>query len=207
MIATEVVLEALDPIEFHRPRHTLKGRLTKSDLGQVSQWRSKTLLGRPRVKGCPPEAPRGARDLVATDARELVRQVRDRVRALTRSKNVDLLSQCTETPVWVQERPFATALSELVRNAIQASGREQSVLIEACDTGEGDVLWQIQDSGKGMSGRALAHLGQQPRSVRRARAGLGVEYAWAVVEAHGGLLHFESALGVGTTATIWLPGA
>ena len=89
---------------------------------------------------------------------------------------------------------------QIVSAAFAAFDKAAALMeIEVRRTPEGDVLWQIHDHGEGMSVHGLRALGQ-PTS------GLGVMFAWAVVEHHGGLLHFESAPGGGTTATIWLPG-
>lgn len=208
MIATEMLSDSpCTPREIHGRRRALTGSLTSSAQGRTTQWCSKTLLGRPNARGVPPDPARvGARELTTTDAGELVRQVRERVRALALSRSVEVIDRVACSPLWVQPRPFASAIGELVKNAVEASRRDTFVLVEACDTGDGDVLWQIQDTGQGIAGRALANLGHPPRHLGRGRAGRGVEYAWAVVEAHGGLLHFESAVGVGTTATVWLPG-
>lgn len=79
------------------------------------------------------------------------------------------------------------------------------MIVDVRDTSEGDVLWQIQDAGEGMPEEILAALGQARPAISDGRSGLGVAFAWAVVEKHGGLLRFESAPGVGTTASIWLP--
>jgi signal transduction histidine kinase len=73
------------------------------------------------------------------------------------------------------------------------------------DVGEGDVVWQVQDTGGGKSERGLAELGHPPHTAEPEGPGRGVALAQAVVEAHGGVLRFESARGVGTTATIWVP--
>jgi signal transduction histidine kinase len=78
------------------------------------------------------------------------------------------------------------------------------VIVDVRDV-EGDVLWQVQDAGEGMVEGSLAKLGKLPETAGPGSARLGIARAWAVVEAHGGLLRFESAPGVGTTATIWLP--
>jgi PAS domain S-box-containing protein len=143
---------------------------------------------------------------VAVDAHELAEQAHERVRDRAHDKCVEVHLYCTCPRVWVRVRPFADALFELLHNAVRAAATHCPVVVEVQDTNEGDVLWQIQDSGEGMPGRVLAELGQPLRSPWGG-FGLGVALAWAVIERHGGLLRFESAPGVGTTTSIWLPGA
>ena len=127
------------------------------------------------------------------DAKELTQRVLDRVRAHADAKDVDIVVYCTCGLVCVQPHAFSDALHELLHNAVRATRRGHPVIVDIRDVGEGDVLWQVQDAGEGRSERGLAVPGQD------------VSIAQAVVEAHGGVLRFESAPGVGTTATIWLP--
>jgi PAS domain-containing protein len=172
--------------------------------------RSKTLLGRAetmaRLPGAhPSERDRGLRGaFVAIDAREVVERARERVRVHSDAKNVDVVAHCTCGPVRVQPEAFSDALYELLHNAVRAARRGHPVIVDVRDV-EGDVLWQVQDAGEGMVEGSLAKLGKLPETAGPGSARLGIARAWAVVEAHGGLLRFESAPGVGTTATIWLP--
>lgn len=149
--------------------------------------------------------PAPTRSFALLNAHELAQRVCERARELARAKEVNVILRCACNRIWVHPHAFAEALYELVKNAVQATRKRYPVIVDVRNTGEGDVLWQIRDGGKGMSERALAQLGQPPRSALKGGSGLGVAYAWAVIEKHGGLLRFESAAGVGTTASIWLP--
>lgn len=198
---------------------------TPSDLHpRAPVRRGKTLLGRPRAiahliepgtaHAVSARSTRGA-DLhalswdpsafVSVDAREVAEQVVGRVRHRADAKDVDVVVHCTCARVSLQAQAFGHALYELLDNAVQATRRGYPVMIDIRETGEGDVLWQIQDAGEGMSEQVLAHLGQ-PSAGAAPGSGLGVALAWALIEMHGGLLRFESAPGVGSTASIWLPG-
>jgi signal transduction histidine kinase len=164
--------------------------------------RAKTLLGR--------AVARGRRDvcgaLAAVDARELLHLVRERVRLDADARDVDVVVHCSCAPVWVEPESFPEAIYELLDNAVRATRRGHPVMVDVRDTADGDVLWQIQDAGKGMADEDLARIGQPPDEAQPDGRGLGVALAWRVVEEHHGLLRFESAPGVGTTASIWLPG-
>jgi two-component system sensor histidine kinase HydH len=160
---------------------------------------AKTLLGPAKTVARPPLFGRDAGPFERVETHALCTHLNERLGERATAKGVDIHQQLSCSHVRVQPAPFAEALYELTDNAIEAAAPGHPVLIEVRSTPEGDVLWQIHDHGEGMSVHGLRELGQ-PTS------GLGVMFAWAVVEHHGGLLHFESAPGGGTTATIWLPG-
>ena len=75
------------------------------------------------------------------------------------------------------------------------------MIVEARDADEGGVLWRIQDGGRGLSEEDLASLGRQ------GSPSLGLWLAWTIIERHDGRLRFESTVGLGTTASVWLPGS
>jgi len=169
----------------------------------ATESRSKTLLGRAKTLRPPPT---DADPFATVAVMDLARPVRERVRVRADSKNVDVIFYCTCGCVWVQPHIFREALYELLDNAIRANRDGHPVIVDVRNTREGDALWQVQDAGGGMSAQTLATLGFPVTvEVGQEHAGLGVARAWAIIETHDGLLSFESELGVGTTATIWLP--
>ena len=147
----------------------------------------------------------GASPFASVDPLALARQVRERVRRRAEARAVEVVVVGACGPVWVQPRAFAEALFRLVDNAVRASRAGGKVVVAVRESHEEDVIWWIQDTGEGMSDRALSQLGRLPRTLSPDGSGLGVPLAWAVIENHGGLLHFDSERGVGTTASIWLP--
>lgn len=160
---------------------------------------AKTLLGHAKLSREVGEHPEL---FVAMPAQDLAYAVREHVRDHAETKHLALDLHCECDCVWVEPRTFSRALYELVENAVEASRRGAHVTIDAHEMSEGDALWQVHDIGRGMSEHGLAALGARTKMG----FGRGVALAWAIIEKHGGLLRFESAPGVGTTATIWLPG-
>jgi len=165
---------------------------------------SRTLLGYPKATAPVDGAPGSS--FGAVDPRALALPARARVSDRARTKDVEVVIQCACSWVWVEPDAFCEALYELLDNAVRAARPGSAVMVDVRETADGDVLWQVQDSGEGMSCQALAQLGPPIPTARPGVLGLGVALAWGVIEAHGGLLRFESAPGVGTTASIWLPG-
>ena len=81
----------------------------------------------------------------------------------------------------------------------------------AAHAANGDVVVTISDTGEGIATRHLPHLGERFYRVDESRTrptggtGLGLSICRSIVHAHGGTLHFESVVGVGTTVTVTLP--
>jgi len=102
---------------------------------------------------------------------------------------------------------IATAVAELLINALQASEEKPIALRVHTGRPDGRLLIVIQDQGTGMSTRALQHAFDPFFSEKPAgrRTGLGLTRARRLVELHGGEVSLQSAPGEGTTATISLP--
>jgi PAS domain S-box-containing protein len=105
------------------------------------------------------------------------------------------------------------SLDALVSNAYRFSRdqtpvsitvRQRRITAVICEIGI-----EVRDHGLGMTARDLSHVGaayfRADTTGAPRDAGLGVRVARALVDQHGGAITFESHLGIGTTATIWLP--
>jgi two-component system, OmpR family, sensor histidine kinase BaeS len=72
-------------------------------------------------------------------------------------------------------------------------------------------VWvRVSDSGPGIAEDALKHIFDTFWREDDARTtpglGLGLSIAYKIIEAHGGTIQVESALGQGSTFTVSLPG-
>ncbi len=113
--------------------------------------------------------------------------------------------------LWADERKLKQILINLLSNAVKFTLTGGRVTVRASfGQVEGYVL-QIADTGIGIATedipKALAHFGQIDGDLSRKfdGTGLGLPLTKALVELHGGIFHLESAIGVGTTATIRFP--
>ena len=101
------------------------------------------------------------------------------------------------------------ALSNLVGNALRHTPAGGRVTLSA-QKASGGVEIIVADSGAGLSPADLPFIfdrfwrGDRART-RGSGVGLGLPIARRLVEAHGGRITADSALGVGTTMTVWLP--
>jgi signal transduction histidine kinase len=101
-------------------------------------------------------------------------------------------------------RRIKEALFNLVANAVEATPRKGEVVATLCER-DGVVEVTIRDTGRGMSPETLARVGTPFFTTREQGTGLGVLLARSVFTQHGGSLVFDSAPGMGTTATGRLP--
>ncbi|MEW5927675.1 MAG: HAMP domain-containing sensor histidine kinase [Gemmatimonadota bacterium] len=99
------------------------------------------------------------------------------------------------------------ALSNLVGNAIKFTREEGTITVEAV-RGEDGVVVSVEDTGIGIPETEIPHVftsfWHAGRS-RRGGAGLGLAIAKGIVEAHGGGIRVESAVGLGTRFSFTLP--
>jgi len=97
----------------------------------------------------------------------------------------------------------------LIGNAIKFTEAGGSISVGATPR-DGEVLFWVADTGVGMAADDLPHvferLWQASRSGR-AGAGLGLPIAKGIVEAHGGRIWVDSALGAGSTFFFTIPTA
>lgn len=109
--------------------------------------------------------------------------------------------------VWADRDRLLQVLENLLGNAIKFTRVGGRVTVRAAPR-EGEVLFQVADTGVGLSAEDLPHVFDrfwQARKGGRRGAGLGLPIAKGLVEAHGGRIWVESALGQGTTFSFTIP--
>jgi signal transduction histidine kinase len=100
-------------------------------------------------------------------------------------------------------------LSNLIGNALKFTPEQGHVTFSAAPS-ESQVLFEVADSGPGISPADLEHLFErfwQARQDDHRGVGLGLPIAKGLVEAHGGTMSVRSILGAGTTFSFTLPAA
>jgi two-component system sensor histidine kinase AtoS len=147
--------------------------------------------------------------IVECDLPELV------ARALHEAKLIadpaDRIIEVTMTdipPVMVDAEQVTAALTEIISNAIQATGEDgQVTLHSAYDAHSDRVALMVADNGCGMDDETLKRafdpfFSSKPAGRRR---GMGLAKALRWIERSGGTMRLESRLGKGTRGSILLP--
>ncbi len=97
----------------------------------------------------------------------------------------------------------------ILQNAIEAipeSGTLQVSIHEEPYEHEPGLRLKVEDSGKGIDPNVLSRIFEPFFTTGKYRGtGLGLAICRNIIEAHGGEIHAESQLQVGTTVSIWLP--
>jgi DNA-binding LacI/PurR family transcriptional regulator/signal transduction histidine kinase/ActR/RegA family two-component response regulator len=125
-------------------------------------------------------------------------------------------------PIAASEPHLARVLSNLVRNAAEASGEQGEIVVstqrsevasplgghESVPPGDYAVL-TVSDSGHGIAPDALRRIFEPFFSTKRladhSGSGLGLAIVHGVVKEHGGFIDVESELGGGTTFRLYFP--
>ena len=102
-------------------------------------------------------------------------------------------------------------LVNLVDNAVKFTPEGGRIRIEAETGPDGRVAVRVRDTGVGIPSTELPRITERFYRVDKTRSrevggtGLGLAIVKHLVQAHGGELHIESALGHGTTVSFTLP--
>jgi two-component system cell cycle sensor histidine kinase PleC len=111
------------------------------------------------------------------------------------------------------ERALKQILLNLVSNAVKFTPPEGKVTVSACSQSDGSLALTVVDDGMGIAEndqkRVFENFGQGRHDVVTADkgTGLGLPIVKGLVEAHGGRVTLQSAVGEGTRVTIYMPAS
>jgi len=113
-----------------------------------------------------------------------------------------------EEDLFVRADPLRVqqVIGNLVSNALKFTPPDGNVTVRSV-AGENDVTFRVTDSGPGIPPEQLPHLFEQFWQARHDKrgVGLGLTIAKGIVDAHGGRIWCDSAVGEGTTFSFTLP--
>jgi PAS domain S-box-containing protein len=145
------------------------------------------------------------------DGAEMLRSCARLVRVRASESGVALgIGVAQELPLQADARALKQVLLNLLTNAIKFTPSGGSVNLSASGERDG-VVFRVADTGVGISAEDLPRIGRRFEQVDNALTrkgegtGLGLALSRALVELHGGTLEIESAVGEGTTVSVWLP--
>jgi two-component system, sensor histidine kinase and response regulator len=153
-------------------------------------------------------------DYAVLSAAELVASAVSQVASLAESKQLTLVRQIAADlpPLRGDENKLRRTLVNLLGNAIKFTPSGGAVTVEARHSNEGQsVVFSVSDTGEGIPpeafGRIFEKFGQveSRQGGRMMSTGLGLAFCKLAVEAHGGQIGVESALGQGSTFCFTIP--
>ena len=112
-------------------------------------------------------------------------------------------------PLEADEERLLDVLENLIGNAVKFTAPGGSITVGASHQGNEVLIW-VKDSGSGIGAEQLPHIFDrfwQAQKKERRGIGLGLSICKAIVDAHGGRIWAESAVGVGTTVFFTVPAA
>jgi putative PEP-CTERM system histidine kinase len=131
----------------------------------------------------------------------LLRTIAERYRA----QHQVTLIEAVDCTVQAQPEALEQALVHLVQNAVEASGENQPVLLQARREGN-EVVIDVTDSGPGMTPEFIrSRLFKPFHSSKPGGFGIGAFEAREIVRSMGGRLEVESHEGLGSRFTVRMP--
>ena len=97
------------------------------------------------------------------------------------------------------------AFYNLLKNAMEAIAGRGLIDISARRNGTGMVSIRISDTGCGLTVGEIDHIFDPEYTTKEKGLGLGLALAHEIIRGHGGEIHVESVVGVGTTFDVLLP--
>ncbi|GGM31607.1 two-component sensor histidine kinase [Micromonospora sonchi] len=211
-LLAEALLDATGPTGEERPelsedlvaarRFAERIQHESTRLGRLVQ----ELLELTRLQGAEPQP---APEPVAVDW--VISEVVDRTRTAASARRIDVTVEAERgLTVYGSDSQLATAVANLVENAINYSGTETTVRITARSTEE-HVEIAVTDQGIGIAPGEVDRIferfyrADQARSRATGGTGLGLAIVKHIASNHGGRVEVTSTLGGGSTFTLRLP--
>ena len=151
-------------------------------------------------------------DPVPVGADRLVAEVLDRTRTTAQAKQIGVVAGGEHgLTVYGNETQLATALANLVENALAYSPEHTTITVRA-DRHADTVLLSVVDQGIGIEPRDLDRIFERFYRADKARSratggtGLGLAIVKHIATNHGGRVDVSSTVGAGSTFTLRLPG-
>jgi signal transduction histidine kinase len=141
-----------------------------------------------------------------TDINELICEILDFFQPSANESHIEIATYLGSDlpPVLLDRESFRGAVLNLVINAQQAMPDGGRLVVRTYCTGPGVAL-DLIDDGCGMTPETLEHAFEAFYSTKSGGSGLGLPTARKIVEAHGGRMAVQSAVGLGTWFNIHLP--
>ena len=144
-------------------------------------------------------------------SRDMLFECKDIMNAKAQEEQVEVRIEGVDgLPPWEADRDkLKQVILNLLSNAIKYNRRGGSVVIRA-EAQESTTCISVQDTGTGVPDEAVPHLFEKFYRVRETEGrvsgtGLGLAICKEIVQGHGGRMEVKSAVGEGSTFSVFLP--
>ena len=152
----------------------------------------------------------GALSIVCDNERlePILRRASDLFMRSAAERNVGIVVQVEDAALsaHADSERLMQAVANLIANALKFTPSGGSIAVTACARGD-EVEVAVADTGSGIAEQDLPHIFDRYWHTHgsQAGAGLGLAIAKGIVEAHGGRIVVDSAVGVGSRFSLLLP--
>lgn len=153
-------------------------------------------------------------DFSPVDVGAIASGVLEKLDSLARVRHLDMtLRKGSAAYVWGNAAALEQIIMNIVKNAINYTGRNGHVAVTVETIGDDHVEIVVQDSGTGIAKGDLFRIfepfyrAEQSRNRAMGGSGLGLAIVSELVKLHRGKITVRSAIGRGTTVVISLPSA
>jgi two-component system sensor histidine kinase HydH len=124
-----------------------------------------------------------------------------------KSRDIDLQFRARPELRQIQADPdrLTQVLLNLYLNAIQATGRDGTLTVDACECDGQRMKITVSDSGTGIAPEQLEAIFTPYFTTKADGTGLGLAVVQNIIEQHGGTVQVDSQPGEGAVFTLFLP--
>lgn len=140
--------------------------------------------------------------------KDILAQVTMFLQPLANLNNVQLslhYDMLDELNLYCDKNQIKQVFINLIKNSIEAIHDGGDIELFVYKEKENHITVQIKDTGIGIPKHILPRLGEPFYTLKEKGTGLGLMVSFRIIEAHNGVIHFESSEGVGTTVKVTLP--
>jgi two-component system sensor histidine kinase VicK len=145
------------------------------------------------------------------NAIDLLRRAADLQQSSAARASIHFRIDAQPLDAWVDGDRMLQTLTNLIGNAIKFSPQGGEIRLAARSNGEREILFEIQDHGRGIPAEKLEIIFERFQQVDASDSramggtGLGLAICRAIVEQHGGSIWAESSPGEGSTFSFTVP--
>lgn len=145
------------------------------------------------------------------EVRSMMKHIENTVRELSAGRHQIVFNGLEQLEIAGIASEIMSAVSNIAINAVRYSREGDSITVTSQYLDNGDVCFQVKDTGQGIPKEHIAHLTQRFYRIDRSRSretggtGLGLSIVKHILLRHGGRLTIDSIEGKGSTFSLYFP--